>query len=74
MKKGTYAFASKEEAVKKATSLLKLFSNKSWTYRVWENIGWHISFYNKKAGRVAVNVHWDNVSGRFHCLPRIQFE
>jgi hypothetical protein len=68
MKKGTYAFPSREVAVKKAVSLLKLFSNKGWTYRVWENMGWHIVFYNKKAGRAAVQVHWDNREGQFSCL------
>jgi hypothetical protein len=65
--KGSYSFSSKEEAVQKAKSLLKFFSNKGWTYRVWFNMGWHIDFQHKEAGP-AVQVNWDNINGEFWCL------
>jgi hypothetical protein len=31
-------------------------------------MGWHVAFYNRKAGRAAVQVHWNNQEGQFSCL------
>lgn len=48
---------TKQEATDKGKALLKQMEGKGWTLRVWENVGWHFSVYNRLIPRGNLTIY-----------------